>query len=294
MEETNQNSRPEARPAVRRTVLPPPPAQGYGMAAPGPWAVHIHKLPFREARQGDILQGRYLDALNAMPNQREPHLRYGTNWTAQRFQQEMNSSLPRVEAALMQVVGQQNEVNCTRCLKLFGKFSRCVTVRGIDGLSACANCHWEEQDNLCQHAQEFATFSRTRARQVPIDIGHFHASTTFPQPPAGNPSSSRSHARNTDDGTAGGAGIRRSHSREFISLLAAQTRLLSLSDSIEVQMEALENQLAAANIAPTTTGQPLQQIVSDIRAAQEELDDGIWRNVYNSVQMMRPNRGTSS
>ncbi|KAJ5472786.1 hypothetical protein N7530_006787 [Penicillium desertorum] len=81
-----------------------------------------------------------------MPNQREPCMRRGIRWTAPQFQQQMNDSLPRVEAALMQVVGQQDELQCTMCLLLSGPFSNCVSVRGIDDLSACANCHWIQED----------------------------------------------------------------------------------------------------------------------------------------------------
>ncbi|KAJ5192664.1 hypothetical protein N7449_008806 [Penicillium cf. viridicatum] len=294
MEDTNQNFRRRGRLTGRQTFLPPNPARGDGMRAPGPWAVHIHKLPFRVARDGDILQGRYLNALNAMPNQREPYLRPGIGLTAQKFQRQMNDNLSRVEAALMQVVGQQNGLQCTRCLQRFGIFSQYVSVRNIGGLSACANCHWEEQDDHCQYVQTFATFSLPTAGPNPMNPHQDNPSTNFPQNPARNPFRSRSHTPHPDDGTAGGTIIRPLQRREIVKHLVEQTRLLRQSRGIGRQLEGLRDQLTAVNTATTTTGRPLQQILDDIVADHRELDRGIWRNVYNTVQMLKSFRWTRS
>lgn len=256
------------------------------MRAPGPWAVHIHKLPFRVARDGDILQGRYLNDLNAMPNQREPYLHPGTDLTAQKFQRQMNDNLPHVEAGLMQVVGQQNGLQCMRCLQRFGIFSQCVSVRNIGGLSACANCHWEEQDYHCQCVQTFATFPLPTAGPNLMNPHQDNPSTNFPQNPARNPFRSRSHISHPDDGTAGGTIIRPLQCREIIKYLVGQTRLLRQSRGIKRQLEGLRDELTAANTATTTTDRPLQQVFDDIVADHREFDREIWRNVYNTVQMM--------
>lgn len=260
------------------------------MRAPGPWAIHIHKLPFRVARDGGILQGRYLNALNAMSNQREPSLRPGIRFTAQKFQREVNDNLPRVEAALMQVVGQQNGLQCTRCVQRFGIFSRCVFVRNIGGLSACANCHWEEQDDSCQYVQTSATSPPPTAGPAPMNPRQDNASTNFPQNPAPSPFRSRSHTPHPDDDTAGSTLIRSLPSWEMVKHLVGQTRLMRQSRDIECQLEGLQDQLTAANTATTTAERPLQQIVDDILAAHRELDSGIWRNFYNTVQMMKSTR----
>jgi Protein of unknown function (DUF3716). len=264
------------------------------MRAPGPWAIHIHKLPFRVARDGNILQGGYLNALNAMPNQREPYLRPGISLSAQNLQRQMNDNLPRVEAALMQVVGQQNGLQCTRCLQRFGIFSQCISVRNIGGLSACANCHWEERDDCCQYVQTSVTFPPPTAGPGLMNPHQGNASTNFPQNPARNPLHSHTHTPRPDDGTAGATIIRPLQRQEITKHLVAQTRLMRQSRGIERQLEGLRDQLAAANAATTTTDRPLQQIVDDILAAHRELDRGIWRNVYNTVQMLKSFRWGST
>ncbi|KAJ5680698.1 hypothetical protein N7536_011837 [Penicillium majusculum] len=292
--DTNPNFRRGGRLRSRQTFLPPNPARGNGMRLPGPWAIHIHKLPFRVARDGDILQGRYLNTLNAMPNQREPYLRPGISLTAQKFQRQMNDNLPRVEAALMQVVGQQNAPQCTRCLQQFGIFSQCVSVRNIGGLSACANCHWEEQDHCCEYMQPLATFPPPTAGPGPVNPRQDNASTTFPQNPTRNPFPFRSHTPRTEDSTAGDTITQPLQRLEIVRHLVGQTRLTRQSRGIERQLEGLRDQLTAANTATTTTDRPLQQIVDDILAAHRELDHGIWRNVYNTVQMMKSTRWAQS
>lgn len=264
------------------------------MRAPGPWAVHIHKLPFRVARDGDILQGSYLNALNAMPNQREPYLRPGISLTAREFQQQMNNNLPCVEAALMQVVGQQNALQCTRCLQQFGIFSQCVSVHNIGGLSACANCHWEEQDDCCQYMQPLATSPPPTAGPGPMNPHQDNASTTFPQNPARNPFRSRSHTSRPDANTSGDTTTRPLQRLEIVRHLVGQTRLMRQSRDIERQLEGLRDQLTAANTATTTTDRPLQHIVDEILAAHRELHHGIWHNVYDTMQMMKSTRWTQS
>lgn len=264
------------------------------MRAPGPWAVHIHKLPFIVARHADILQGRYLDALNTMPNQREPYLRPGIRLTAQKFQQQMNRNLPRVEAALMQVVDQQNALQCTRCVQRFGMFSQCVSVRNIRGLSACANCHWEGQDDCCRYLQPLATSLPPTAAPGPINPHQDNASINSSQNPTPNPSHSRSHTPHPDDDTSGDTITQPLLRLEIIRHLVGQTWLMRHSRSIERQLEGLRDQLTAANTATTTTDRPLRQIVDDILAAYRELDRGISHNVYNTVQMMESTRWTQS
>lgn len=90
----------------QETVLPPP-IEGEEIAAPGSWAVHIRNLPFGIARNDNRLKGPYLGRLQVVPREsrREPYLRAGRQWTALRFQEQINISLAHAEAALMQVVG---------------------------------------------------------------------------------------------------------------------------------------------------------------------------------------------
>lgn len=243
------------------------------MIAPGPWAIHIRKLPFRAARQGDILQGEYLGALHGMSNQREPCLGHGVDWTARQFQQQMNDSLPRVEAAVMQVVGQQNEPQCTMCQRQFGTFSHCVSVRGINGLSACAICHWAQQDALCQ----YATFAPSAAR--PGDGGTLGRLPNLP------------HQR---------YGIIR-HMQESFWLAGKHMDLTDelmvvweRSQSLEAQLRALQPGQTDANTAITTNGKPMEQTLHDIRASQQELRLGIVRctmlakEIYGPYPDLRP------
>lgn len=192
-------------------------------------AVHIHKLPLEWARDSDILQGRYLNTLNAMPNQREPYPCPGISLMAQKLQQQMNDNLPRVEAALMQVVGQQNGLQCTRCLQLFCIFSQCVSVRNVGGLSACTNCHWEEQDDCCRYLQTFGTSPKPKAGPRPLNSRQDTTSTNFLQNPARNPFRSHSHTSRTDIGTASGTIIRPLQRLEMVNRLVGQLQLMRQS-----------------------------------------------------------------
>ncbi|KAJ5816591.1 hypothetical protein N7447_008824 [Penicillium robsamsonii] len=276
MEDTNnQSPRPGGPPPSRQTILPPPPGQGDDMLiAPGLWAVHIQKLPFRVARQGEMLQGRYLNILNAMSNQREPCLRRGINLTAQEFQKQMNDSLPRVEAALMQVVGNQNELECTRCLELIGKFSHCVSVRGIDGLSACANCHWAERDHLCQYIRNLPTLTQSTAGFDLMDPPQSSSSTNT-QPTAQH---MNEHIR-----------LLNGH----IKLMQEQVKLCDQAQRLGTQLERLRNELTATNTATITNEQPMQQTINEICASQRELYQGIRRSMMHILNMMNHDRQTS-
>ncbi|KAJ6024397.1 hypothetical protein N7540_005194 [Penicillium herquei] len=50
----------------------------------------------------------------------------------------------------MQLVGRIATAPCNACLALNGPFATCVKVEGYPGITCCANCHWWEQDDLCQ------------------------------------------------------------------------------------------------------------------------------------------------
>ncbi|KAJ5372428.1 hypothetical protein N7517_004434 [Penicillium concentricum] len=203
-----------------------------------------------------------------MSNQREPYLRRGINLTAQEFQKQMNDSLPRVEAALMQVVGQQNDLECTRCLQLFGKFSHCVSVRGINGLSACANCHWAERDHLCQYMHNLPTLTKSTARLDPINPLRF------------------SPERRTNWQT-----IQRMNEdirlfNHHLKLMQEQGELCRQAQSLGTQLGQLQDELTAANTTTVTGQQPMQQTVNDIRASQRELNRGLGRSMMNILNMM--------
>ncbi|KGO61434.1 hypothetical protein PEX2_085090 [Penicillium expansum] len=284
MEDTRENLHPEGRPVGRRTVLPPTPVKGDEMIVPGPWAIHIHKLPFRVARQGDILQGRYLDAFSAMPNQREPCLRYGIDWTAQEFQQQMNDSLPRVEAALMQVVGQQNELE----------------FRSIDGLSACANCHWTESDTLCQYTQAIPTLDPLTPARNHMNPRQVSLSASTPRDTSRNPfypllpstgATSRPIAPPAQPhGLIKYASEQVWLLNEYSKLVRQLTGLHDKSQCLGAQLEGLEHDLTAANTTTTTTTteQPIQQTVNDVRASHQELEQKIRRIMMHVINMMEP------
>ncbi|CAI7639557.1 unnamed protein product [Penicillium glandicola] len=148
MEDTNRPL--GGRPVGQQTVIPPP-MEGEDVTVPALWAARIKNLPFGVARKGNRLKGRYLERLVAKPSQQEPYHRVGQCWTGQRFEEMINASLLHAEAALMQVVGHQSEVKCKACMQGNETFSHCVSMRGVAGLTACANYHWAGRDSKCKY-----------------------------------------------------------------------------------------------------------------------------------------------
>jgi hypothetical protein len=129
-------------------------------------------------RKSKYLKGKYLELLLTLPNQREPYRWAGHQWTAQRFQEMINDCLAHVEAALMQVVGEQNSVECTSCLRREGPFPHCVVVRGITGLAACANCHWAGRDNRWHYRHPVTTIPTRVSQHQPATTGGSLPDTT--------------------------------------------------------------------------------------------------------------------
>ncbi|KAJ6178703.1 hypothetical protein N7519_009164 [Penicillium mononematosum] len=202
-----------------------------------------------------------------MSNQRELCLRRGIRWTALQFQQQINDNLPHVEAALMQVVGQQSELKCTRCLLLCGPFSQCVSARGIDGLLVCANCHWAQEDTDCY----YATFMPSEIR--PGDGGAIGRSSSPLHPLLQH----EEILRHMTEGT------------RLTKKLTSELRVVwEGSQSFEAQLEGLQRRLTDANTA--ITRELMEQTLNDIVASQQDIHQGIARLIIHVHGIIRPSR----
>jgi len=73
-----------------------------------------------------------------MVNENRPGVKRDINWARAR----------NCESALMQVTGTLVDEPCTCCVRGLGRFEGCV-VSDVDGLGACANCHYGGQEIRC-------------------------------------------------------------------------------------------------------------------------------------------------
>ncbi|CRL20031.1 Protein of unknown function DUF3716 [Penicillium camemberti] len=275
MEETNRPTHLGGRPVGQETVLPPP-MEGEDIGAPGSWAAHIRSLPFGIARHGNRLKGPYLDRLLVVPrqSQREPYLRVGRQWTALRFQEQINVSLAHAEAALMQVVGDQALTPCNSCLRREGPFAHCVSVRDVSGLEACANCHWAGRDNRCHYTQSFHTATSQPALTTTQTPRHDddHLSTI-----RANPQNSETPTPQTDTiATSQGSG-----QRPILLHLGNIAQILESSRGFRAQLEELLDQAHSVQ-TPSTADLLLQRTVNNVYNTHCELDQRL-RQSYDMV-----------
>ncbi|OQD88604.1 hypothetical protein PENSOL_c069G06440 [Penicillium solitum] len=276
MEDTSRPPHLGGRPVDQETVLPLP-MEGENVAAPGSWAAHIRNLPFSVARCGDRLKGPYLDRLLVVPREsrREPYLRVGRQWTALRFQQQINVSLAHAEAALMQVVGNQALTPCNSCLRREGPFSHCVSVRDVSGLEACANCHWAGRDNRCHYRQSFQTVTSQHTLTITETPRH---DDDHPSTIRANPHSSQTPTPQTDTNPTGQCSGQRAivlHPLESIA------QVLESSRGFRAQMEELLDQVHSVQ-TPSTADLLLQRNVDNVYNTHCELDQHL-RQSYNMV-----------
>lgn len=73
-------------------------------------------------------------------------LHYGVPMTGVALEFELGSSLKRVDAMYIFMVGRIADVECDTCRRDRGVFPFCITVDLADGHVKWANCYW---DNYC-------------------------------------------------------------------------------------------------------------------------------------------------
>ncbi|KAJ5613895.1 hypothetical protein N7528_007549 [Penicillium herquei] len=106
----------------------PPPRQGQpgAIEEPGQWALVIQALDFGPARQEGRFKSDLLIWLTRQTPRREPVLRLQFNYTATYFLRMLNGQIANIEAAYMQIVGEECANPCDSCLALQRPFNVCV------------------------------------------------------------------------------------------------------------------------------------------------------------------------
>ena len=120
--------------------------------APGFWAQMLEDSRLAGRSKSSVVPGTILNAIEPFPVVREPTLREGKRWSAERFLKQVTRCPTNVEALHIQAKGRvlSPEESCTHCKNSNGVFSACVVFDGMKGaFPSCANCNWSRQSERC-------------------------------------------------------------------------------------------------------------------------------------------------
>lgn len=79
---------------------------------------------------------------------REPLQRSTKHSTGKRLDERIGSK------ALIQIVGEVFQQECTSCLQNDGPWAKCIRLHDIDRIvTACGNCQWNEWERRCDFFQ---------------------------------------------------------------------------------------------------------------------------------------------
>lgn len=120
--------------------------------APGFWAYILEDSRLAGRSKSSTIPGTILHTIQPLPVVREPTLRAGKNWDAERFFKQVTRCPTNIEALHIQAKGRalSPEESCTHCKNTKGVFSTCVVFEGLNGaFPSCGNCNWSRQRERC-------------------------------------------------------------------------------------------------------------------------------------------------
>ncbi|KAJ5888425.1 hypothetical protein N7495_008466 [Penicillium taxi] len=130
----------------------------------GEWARYIKSLKWSESMEKKFHKSQLLQDLIDMPSLQEPTLRVEKEqiWTPALFSECLEGSMKNIESALIQVVGNCEEMPCKHCINGHGLFAHCLRVPNTP---ACGNCHWAANGARCSFNTQ-TTFLKGPFRKI--------------------------------------------------------------------------------------------------------------------------------